>query len=416
MSMSKLAVSGALAALISLVPQVAAHAYVSGVVVDDTYYGGYLVNQYPYESDPPDVIAWSTDATDLGYVNDYSSADIICHKNASNAQTSATVAAGKDITFEWTTWPESHHGPVISYLASCDGECETVDKTTLEFVKFDASGLLDNSEVPGTWASDELISNNNSWTLTIPSSITAGNYVLRHEIIALHSAGSEGGAQNYPQCFNLKITGSGTSSPTGTLGQELYSSTDPGILINIYSSISSYTIPGPAIPSEFASSDSSSSDATTTAASSVATSSVAASSVAASSVVATSSVAATTSAAVATSAAATISTQALQAASAATISTQALQAASAATEATSSAVVATTVASSATAVSSVATSAAAAASATATTSVSTVSTSGMSVSELLALLKQVLSQLFTDYDFNTTSTKARRHARDLTIA
>jgi len=42
-----------------------------------------------------------------------------------------------------------------------------------------------------------LQANNNTWTMTIPSGLN-GNYVLRHEILALHSAGQQNGAQNYP--------------------------------------------------------------------------------------------------------------------------------------------------------------------------------------------------------------------------
>lgn len=38
-----------------------------------------------------------------------------------------------------------------------------------------------------------------SWPVKIPSSLAPGNYVIRHEIIALHAAGSSNGAQNYPQ-------------------------------------------------------------------------------------------------------------------------------------------------------------------------------------------------------------------------
>ncbi|KAL4809388.1 glycosyl hydrolase family 61-domain-containing protein [Aspergillus unguis] len=228
---------------------VAGHGYVSGIVADGTYYGGYLVNSYPYSSDPPAVVGWTEDATDLGFVDgsSYSSGDIICHKNAENAQASATVSAGGEVELQWTEWPESHHGPVISYLANCGGDCTTVDKTTLEWFKIDESGLIDDSNVPGTWATDNLISNNNSWTVTIPSDIASGGYVLRHEIIALHSAGSENGAQNYPQCVNLDVTGGGSASPSGTLGTELYTPTDPGILISIYSTIDNYEIPGPAL-------------------------------------------------------------------------------------------------------------------------------------------------------------------------
>jgi hypothetical protein len=212
-------------------------------------YSGYIVDVFPYESDPPAVIGWATTATDLGFVDgtEYAEPDIICHRNATPGALSASVAAGGTVELQWTAWPDSHHGPVIDYLANCNGNCSTVDKTTLEFFKIDQAGLINDTVVPGSWATDELIANNNSWTVTIPTSIAPGNYVLRHEIIALHSAGTEDGAQNYPQCINLEITGSGTDSPSGTAGESLYTPTDPGILVNIYASLSTYDIPGPAL-------------------------------------------------------------------------------------------------------------------------------------------------------------------------
>lgn len=141
----------------------------------------------------------------------------------------------------------SHKGPVIDYLADCGGDCTTADKTALKFFKIDGVGLIDDATLPGNWASDTLVANNNTWTVTIPSTIAPGNYVLRHEIIALHSAGQANGAQNYPQCFNLEVTGSGTDKPTGTLGTALYTATDPGILVNIYAALASYVVPGPAL-------------------------------------------------------------------------------------------------------------------------------------------------------------------------
>lgn len=49
----------------------------------------------------------------------------------------------------------------------------------------------------------DLIKNNFSWDLTIPN-LAPGNYVVRHEIIALHAAGQANGAQSYPQCINRK--------------------------------------------------------------------------------------------------------------------------------------------------------------------------------------------------------------------
>ena len=262
MSVSKIA-----GLLLSSAAMVAGHGFVSGAVVDGTYHGGFIVNTYNYMTEVPANIGWSEKATDLGYIDGsgYAGSNIICHKEATPGALSAEVKAGGSVELQWTEWPESHHGPVITYMANCNGDCSTVDKTTLKFFKIAEAGLIDDTNVPGTWASDQLIAANNSATVTIPSTIAAGNYVLRHEIIALHSAGDTNGAQNYPQCINLKVTGGGSDSPDGVLGTELYKATDPGILISIYSALSSYVIPGPALYTG-ASSGSSSSSSTTAAA------------------------------------------------------------------------------------------------------------------------------------------------------
>lgn len=51
----------------------------------------------------PVVAGWSTpEDTDNGFVNAYADADIICHKGATNAQTSATVKAGGTVDIQWT--------------------------------------------------------------------------------------------------------------------------------------------------------------------------------------------------------------------------------------------------------------------------------------------------------------------------
>ncbi|KAJ5950385.1 Glycoside hydrolase family 61 [Penicillium vulpinum] len=244
MSVSKIA-----GLLLSSAAMVAGHGYVSGAVVDGTYQKGFIVDTYNYMAEVPENFGWAETATDLGFVDStgYSGPDIICHKDATPGAISAEIKAGGSIELQWTEWPESHHGPVITYMANCNGDCSKVDKATLEFFKIDEAGLIDDSSVPGKWASDDLIASNNSYTVTIPSAIASGNYVLRHEIIALHSAGETNGAQNYPQCLNLKVTGGGSDSPKGVLGTALYKAADPGILVNIYTSMDSYEIPGPAL-------------------------------------------------------------------------------------------------------------------------------------------------------------------------
>ncbi|KAL4810651.1 glycoside hydrolase [Aspergillus unguis] len=238
-------------ALISLLSatQAAAHGYVSNIVINGVYYRGWHPSEDPYSSDPPIGVGWETPNLSNGFVTpDEASTDsIICHTDATPARGSASVAAGDRIYIQWepSPWPDSHHGPVLDYLAPCNGDCQSVDKTTLEFFKISGVGLIDGSTVPGYFADDELIANGNGWLVEIPAEIAPGNYVLRHEIIALHGAGSENGAQLYPQCINLQITGSGSVQPEGMPATEFYTPTDPGILINIYQTLSDYDVPGP---------------------------------------------------------------------------------------------------------------------------------------------------------------------------
>ncbi|KAJ8066748.1 hypothetical protein OCU04_004138 [Sclerotinia nivalis] len=247
MSYSKIAVVAG-AAFIS---GVAAHGRVQGITADGVWYEGYNPS-FQYEQVAPVVAGWS-DPADLsnGFISPdaYGTSDIICHLSATNAKGYVNVTAGTEVNLQWTTWPTSHHGPVLDYLAACTGnDCTTVDKTTLKFFKIDGVGLIDDTTIPGTWASDQLIENNSSWSVTIPESLAPGGYVLRHEIIALHSAEEADGAQNYPQCVNLWVSGTGTTTPADsdtTLGTALYTENGAGVSANIYASLASYVVPGP---------------------------------------------------------------------------------------------------------------------------------------------------------------------------
>ena len=45
------------------------------------------------------------------------------------------------------------------------------------------------------------------YTVAIPKGIENGDYIMRHEIIALHLANQKGGAEFYSSCFQLRVTG-----------------------------------------------------------------------------------------------------------------------------------------------------------------------------------------------------------------
>ena len=83
--------------------------------------------------------------------------------------------------------------------------------------------------------------------IEIPSCLEDGQYLLRVEHIALHSAGSVGGAQLYISCAHLNVSGGtgGIKAPQMLSFPGSYSPQDPGLLINIYYPVpTSYEIPG----------------------------------------------------------------------------------------------------------------------------------------------------------------------------
>ncbi|THH28705.1 hypothetical protein EUX98_g5485 [Antrodiella citrinella] len=192
-----------------------------------------------------------------GPITDVTSNDLICngginpyHQPISMAI--LPVAAGAQVTTEW------HHTlagadptdpadpidprPVLAYLAQIPNATQT-DMTGLKWFKIYEDGL-DSS---GNWGVDRLIANKGKVTFTLPSCIASGQYLLRAEIIALHAASSYPGAQFYMECGQLSVTGGGSTTPATVSFPGAYSGTDPGIKINIYEPLSSYTIPGPPV-------------------------------------------------------------------------------------------------------------------------------------------------------------------------
>jgi cellulase len=99
-----------------------------------------------------------------------------------------------------------------------------------------------------------MISSGGWQDFTVPSCIAPGNYLLRAEIIALHSASQPNQAQFYMGCAQINVSGtSGSASPQTVSFPGAYSANDPGILVSIYNQQGQptgngqpYKIPGPA--------------------------------------------------------------------------------------------------------------------------------------------------------------------------
>ncbi|KAI0076613.1 hypothetical protein K474DRAFT_1772430 [Panus rudis PR-1116 ss-1] len=180
--------------------------------------------------------------------------DLACNVGGTTpAASTISVPAGGKVTVEMHQQPGdrtctteaiggNHDGPVLVYLAKVD-DAATAVGSEANWFKVAELGLVS----PDYWATDVLNDNCGKFDVTIPSDIAPGNYLLRAEVIALHVAGSIGGAQFYMSCFQINVTGGGNASPPTVKLPGAYSATDPGILFNLYGSYTTYTIPGPPV-------------------------------------------------------------------------------------------------------------------------------------------------------------------------
>ncbi|KAL2131008.1 hypothetical protein VTI74DRAFT_5667 [Chaetomium olivicolor] len=240
----KMLAPATLGAIIATASTVSAHGWIDYWVIQGQNYTGFNPTIAPWSPDQG-TISWPAWNDDTGpvYSSNVGSPDIICQINATNSKKYATpIAAGTTIQL------------ALDDLARLPSWAHLLTK--LKWFKIAQLGQFSygaGGGSPGVWAADQLRAAGGSWSVTIPASIKAGNYVLRNEILALHSAYDVGAAQFYPQCANIKITGSGTATPSGVAGTSLYNENDPGVHYNIYNDEFKpvYQMPGPPLCTSF---------------------------------------------------------------------------------------------------------------------------------------------------------------------
>lgn len=103
-------------------------------------------------------------------------------------------------------------------MYKCEGEFSSCTGAGANWFKIDEAGfegdgtsVFLDSETPSGWGIAELVGGNKAWTSTIPD-LAPGNYLIRHELIALHQANAP---QFYPECAQITLGGSGTGAPSG---------------------------------------------------------------------------------------------------------------------------------------------------------------------------------------------------------
>jgi len=191
---------------------------------------------------------------------------LTCGQNATAGSLVADVNPGDSVTFDWrdadlSNWFHNT-GPMLTYMASCGSTtCDQFDSTQAKWFKIQQQGMKDAS----SWYLADLVAGGVA-NSSIPNNLAPGNYLIRHEIIALQIAVSVGGAEFYPSCSQLRVGGAQTGAPSASDLVSLpgaYSDTDPGILTpDVFNPGFTYVFPGPPIAS-FISGDAATNSGTT---------------------------------------------------------------------------------------------------------------------------------------------------------
>ncbi|KKA25992.1 hypothetical protein TD95_002702 [Thielaviopsis punctulata] len=182
-------------------------------------------------------------------ITDVTSKDMICNaggiSEAIRSKTkTASVKAGDEVGFTVNV-EIGHPGPLSVWMSKAtttaqeyegDGDWFKVYELTTSSIT--SAGLQ--------WATTTASGGAHNFTFTLPDQLPSGEYLMRAEHIALHGAGTFGGAQFYIGCAQLSVegTGTGTPSPTASI-PGMYTGKEPGIEINLYYPVpTEYTAPG----------------------------------------------------------------------------------------------------------------------------------------------------------------------------
>jgi len=216
-------------ALAAFVSQTVAHYTFPGLIVN-----GAVTSDWQY-------VRKTANYQSHGPIQDVSSADMRCYSGQS-AQT-ANVTAGATLGFR-VDQCILHPGPLIVYMAKAPSSVSGWDGSgSVWFKIYELGPTFSGGAIK--WPLDNAC----QVTFPIPKSLPNGEYLLRVEHIALHSASSVGGAQFYNSCAQVSVSGGGSGSPSPKVSfPGAYKSTDPGILFQLYYPVpTSYTIPGPSV-------------------------------------------------------------------------------------------------------------------------------------------------------------------------
>lgn len=215
------------APFLSVLPLVAGHGAVTSYIIDGKTYNGY--NGFaPSTSGPTIERQWPNYNPILS-----STSPMMTCNGGTSAQLSAPIAAGTNITAIWKQWTHQQ-GPIMVWMYKCEGDFSSCTGKSKRWFKIDQLGLIAPPLTSTNWGT-AIVYKKLRWTSTIPKNLAPGNYLIRHELLALHQADTP---QFYPECAQLNVSGSGTAAPPDSFLYSIptYASmTDPGVMVCILS-------------------------------------------------------------------------------------------------------------------------------------------------------------------------------------
>ncbi|KAI1382788.1 lytic polysaccharide monooxygenase [Hypoxylon trugodes] len=195
-------------------------------------------------------------------VTSVNSPDIRCNVGGSRGVAGkCAVKPGSTVTIEMHQQPGdrscgseaiggAHYGPVNVYLSQVPDATKADGSTSWYKIFADSWSAKGSVGDADNWGTNDLNSCCGKMDVPIPADTPAGDYLLRAEVIALHTASSAGGAQFYISCYQITVGGGSAKAaalPAGVKFPGALKSSDPGIQINIHSKVSNYVNPGPEV-------------------------------------------------------------------------------------------------------------------------------------------------------------------------
>jgi cellulase len=144
-------------------------------------------------------------------VVDVTSDDMACNVGGSKVPSGVKTidaAEGDSIKVQWDN--SGHPGPITHFLYGPVDDASQATGIGAGWFKID-----EQNQVGGKWASEVMQAHNMTHEFKLPTGLASGEYLLRSEMLALHSSQTKEGAQFYIGCSQLKIKGTGSKGACG---------------------------------------------------------------------------------------------------------------------------------------------------------------------------------------------------------